>query len=60
MPTATTFQDAQLWKQQLLEHRRVLLERLIAEFPQVLKTKRTTVDTLRLKLFKGIQPHLDS
>jgi hypothetical protein len=59
MPTAT-FQDSHLWKQQILEHRRVLLERLIAEFPQVLKTHRTTVDTLRLKLFKGIQPHSDS
>lgn len=59
MPTAT-FQDPQLWKQQILEHRRVLLERLIAEFPQVLKTHRTAVDTLRIKLFKGIQPHSDS
>jgi hypothetical protein len=59
MPTAT-FQDSHLWKQQILEHRRVLLERLITEFPQVLKTHRTAVDTLRLKLFKGIQPHSDS
>jgi hypothetical protein len=50
--------DAILWKQQLLEHRRALLERLVAEFPEVLKTHRTQIDTLRLKLTIGakIQP----
>ena len=49
--------DAILWKQQLLEHRRALLERLIAEFPEVLKTRRSQVDTLRLKLTIGAQIH---
>ena len=52
--------DPIIWKQQILEHRRALLERLIIEFPEVLKTRRTQVDTLRIKLSKGIQPHLDS
>lgn len=47
--------DSILWKQQLLEHRRALLERLISEFPEVLKTHRTQVDTLRIKLTIGAQ-----
>lgn len=47
--------DSILWKQQLLEHRRALLERLISEFPEVLKTRRSQVDTLRLKLTIGAQ-----
>ena len=34
----------------LLEHRRILLEQLIAEFPEVLKTKRSKVDFWRARL----------
>ncbi len=50
--------DSLLWKQQLIEHRRALLERLIAEFPEILKTRRTQVDTLRIKLTLGAQIQL--
>ena len=42
--------DKGAWRLMLLEHRRILLERLIAEFPAVLKTKRSTVENLRLRL----------
>jgi len=38
------------WQQQLAEHRRRLLEKLIAEFPDVLTTKKSTVDLWRLRL----------
>lgn len=41
--------DPTVWQQQLLEHRRTLLEIVIKEFPEVMKTKRTAVDLLRLR-----------
>ncbi len=42
--------DQEAWRLTVLEHRRALLERVVAEFPELLKTKRTQVDILRLKL----------
>jgi hypothetical protein len=42
--------DLEGWQQAVLEHRRALLEKLLAEFPTVLKTHRTKVDMLRIKL----------
>jgi hypothetical protein len=41
--------DPTVWQQQLLEHRRTLLEIVIKEFPEVMKTKRTAVDLMRLR-----------
>jgi hypothetical protein len=41
--------DPTVWQQQLLEHRRALLEVVIKEFPDILKTNRTAVDLMRLK-----------
>ena len=41
--------DPIVWQQQILEHRRSLLEIVIKEFPDVLKTNRTAVDLMRLK-----------
>lgn len=38
------------WQQQLAEHRRHLLEKLIEEFPDVLTTKRSIIESLRLRL----------
>ena len=46
--------DAVVWQHQLLEHRRNLLELVIKEFPQVLKTHRTAIDLLRLKMHNAI------
>jgi len=31
----------------LIEHRRILLERLLAEFPDVIRTRRSVVDRWR-------------
>jgi len=42
--------DKIAWRIALLEHRRILLERLIAEFPNVLKTNRTKVELWRSRL----------
>lgn len=42
--------DLKGWQQAILEHRRALLERLVEEFPTVLKTHRTKIDLLRIKL----------
>jgi uncharacterized coiled-coil protein SlyX len=47
MPTRPHIHDEQLWRQQLLEHRRALLERLIEEFPAVLATQRSKVEHWR-------------
>lgn len=46
--------DLLVWQQQLLEHRRTLLEIVIKEFPEVMLTKRTTIDMLRLKFHLAI------
>ncbi len=42
--------DLQEWQTALLEHRRALLEAVIEQFPDVMRTKRTQVDVLRFKL----------
>jgi len=42
--------DLQQWKQQILEHRRALLERVVAEFPETLTTHRTAIEMLRFRL----------
>jgi hypothetical protein len=42
--------DQEAWRLALLEHRRALFERVIAEFPELMKTKRSQVDIMRFKL----------
>lgn len=42
--------DTLAWKQLLLEHRRILLERLITEFPEILTTHRSKIDLWRSRL----------
>jgi len=42
--------DNEGWRIVVLEHRRRLLERLIAAFPEVLTTKRSTVESYRNRL----------
>lgn len=48
MPPA--MKDKTAWRHMLIEHRRILLERLIAEFPEILKTSRTKVEFWRSRL----------
>ncbi len=50
MPSQPDIRDLQLWTQQLLEHRRVLFERVIAAFPQIATTRRSQVDMWRIRL----------
>jgi hypothetical protein len=50
--------DLLVWQQQLLEHRRSLLEIVVREFPQVMKTHRTAVDLLRLKIQHAVNPKM--
>lgn len=38
------------WEMVLLEYRRVLFERVVQHFPEVLKTRRTDVEILRSRL----------
>jgi len=42
--------DKEVWLLVVLEHRRQLLERLIAAFPEVLTTKRSAVESYRNRL----------
>ena len=42
--------DKATWRNQVLAHRRALLELLIAEFPNVLKTHRSAVEFWRFRL----------
>jgi len=42
--------DKEAWCILVLEHRRRLLERLIAAFPQVLTTHRSAIESYRNKL----------
>jgi hypothetical protein len=42
------FQDE--WISQVMEHRRILLETLIKEFPEVVTTNRSKIDVLRLRI----------
>lgn len=48
--TSPNVHDLEGWQHAILEHRRTLLERLLEEFPDVLKTHRTKIDLLRIKL----------
>ena len=38
------------WELLLLEHRRILFERVVQQFPDVLKTRRTDVEIWRARL----------
>ena len=42
--------DKPAWQLMLLEHRLILLERVIAEFPDVLTTHRSTIAVWRARL----------
>jgi hypothetical protein len=42
--------DAIAWRDMLLEHRRRLFERLLAEFPEVVKAQQTQVAIWRTRL----------
>ena len=48
--------DYAAWELLLIERRRILLERIIAEFPDLLKTQRTKVDVLRVQLRISVLP----
>jgi hypothetical protein len=50
MPTRPHIRDEPLWRQQLLEHRRALFERLIAEFPSIIESQRSKVEHWRTLL----------
>ena len=58
MPPRPAIKDLLVWEHQLLEHRRSLLEIVIREFPQVMKTHRTAVDLLRLKMQNAVNPKM--
>jgi hypothetical protein len=42
--------DQEIWRNHIIAHRRVLLEKVIAAFPEVLRKKKTQVDILRASL----------
>lgn len=42
--------DLAAWKIMMVEHRRILLERIIQEFPEVLQTQRSKVEFWRSRL----------
>lgn len=42
--------DKTAWHYMLMEHRYALLERVVAEFPDVINTQRAKVDMWRLRL----------
>jgi hypothetical protein len=48
--TQIKIKDVSVWIRQLNEHRRQLLERLIAAFPEELKDKKDVVNVWRKKL----------
>ena len=50
MPPRPAMKDKEAWRLTVLEHRRALFERVIAEFPELLDTKRSQVEMLRIKL----------
>jgi hypothetical protein len=45
-----TVRDQTGWELLLLEHRRILFERVVQQFPDVLKTRRTDVEIWRARL----------
>ena len=49
-PSNPQIRDRAAWIQMLQENRRILLERLLAEFPDILRTQRFKVDEWRAKL----------
>jgi hypothetical protein len=50
MPPRPVLKDQEAWRLAILEHRRALFERVVAEFPELMKTKRSQVDIMRIKL----------
>ena len=42
-----TLRDKSVWSQQICEHRRYLLERVVACYPELLTTKAEQVEELR-------------
>ena len=50
MPPRPVMKDYDAWNFVIMEHRRALLERLIAEFPELLETKRVYIDQWRVRL----------
>lgn len=50
MPPRPVMKDQEAWRLAILEHRRALFERVVAEFPELMKTKRSQVDIMRIKL----------
>ena len=50
MPDRPQIADYAAWQQMIMERRRILLERVIQEFPEVLKNKRSTVENLRRRI----------
>jgi hypothetical protein len=42
--------DLVAWKLMMIEHRRILLERIVTEFPAVLQTQRSKVEFWRNRL----------
>ena len=50
MPSRPEVKDYDAWCQMIMERRRILLERVIAEFPDALKKKKSKVENLRLRI----------
>ena len=50
MPPRPLMKDQEAWRLAVLEHRRALFERVVAEFPELMTTKRSQVDIMRIKL----------
>ena len=50
MPPRPIMKDQEAWRLAVLEHRRALFERVVAEFPELMTTKRSQVDIMRIKL----------
>lgn len=50
MPERPIVVDYEAWRQMLMEYQRILLERVITEYPQVLKTHKSKVENLRLRI----------
>ena len=45
-----TVHDLPSWHAALMEHRRALFERIVAAYPDLLKTRRSDVETWRARL----------
>jgi hypothetical protein len=53
-PARPIIKDKTGWEIALLEHRRTLFERVVQNFPEVLKTKRTDVEIWRARLTTAV------